>query len=324
MKIKITKVCCIVFIFFTTIKLYSKELFNSMDNTFWISVDFIESLSDKNRNKLEEKYPNFRTIYNDYDGEKNIYWYERDVYEGIYFYLTDSETCKQLKQENFGKNAIDDSTKIIEYGVNASTFARYYFNEYKILNNEIIIKIIWEYIDNGAILNKKDWRYDSEKEDELKIILDGDYLQLYYCGNYVHTFCKLNEQTLQELKRFIKTETCDFTKVTWPRHADGTCDYEDVSSVKTVSSPTTNVSPNKTMTVSENLKLRSGEAITSEVLTVMSAGTKVKILELGKAENIDGINSNWVKVEVLSGVKDRDRRTIQAGTVGWYYGEYLK
>lgn len=227
MKIKITKVCCIVFMFFTTIKLYSKELFNSMDNTFWISVDFIESLSDKNRNKLEEKYPNFRTIYNDYDGEKNIYWYERDAYEGIYFYLTDSETCKQLKQENFGKNAIDDSTKIIDYGVNASTFARYYFNEYKILNNEIIIKIIWEYIDNGAILNKKDWRYDSEKEDELKIILDGDYLQLYYCGNYVHTFWKLNEQTLQELKRFIKTETCDFTKITWPRHADGSCDYDD-------------------------------------------------------------------------------------------------
>ena len=125
-------------------------------------------------------------------------------------------------------------------------------------NNEIIIKIIWEYIDNGAILNKKDWKYDSEKEDELKIILDGDYLQLYYCGNYVHTFCKLNEQTLQELKRFIKTETCDFTKITWPRHADGSCDYEDVSSVKTVSTPTTNVSPNKTMTVSETLKLRSG------------------------------------------------------------------
>ena len=324
MKIKITKVCCIVFMFFTTIKLYSKELFYSMDNTFWISVDFIESLSDKNRNKLEEKYPNFRTIYNDYDGEKNIYWYERDAYEGIYFYLTDSETCKQLKQENIGKNAIDDSTKIIEYGVNASTFARYYFNEYKILNNEIIIKIIWEYIDNGAILNKKDWRYDSEKEDELKIILDGDYLQLYYCGNYVHTFCKLNEQTLQELKRFIKTETCDFTKITWPRHADGTCDYEDVSFIKTVSSSTTNVSPNKTMTVSENLKLRSGEATSTQVLTVMQAGTKVKILELGKSENIDGISSNWVKVEVQSGAKDRDGRTIRAGTVGWCYGGYLK
>ena len=78
------------------------------------------------------------------------------------------------------------------------------------------------------------------------------------------------------------------------------------------------------MSVSENLKLRSGEATTTQVLTVMQAGTKVKILELGKAENIDGINSNWVKVEVQPGAKDRDGRAIRAGTIGWCYGGYLK
>jgi hypothetical protein len=81
---------------------------------------------------------------------------------------------------------------------------------------------------------------------------------------------------------------------------------------------------NTQLFVSENLKLRSGEATTSDVLSVMSAGTKVKILALGKAENIDGINSNWVKVEVQSGAKDRDGRAIRAGTVGWCYGGYLK
>jgi len=85
-----------------------------------------------------------------------------------------------------------------------------------------------------------------------------------------------------------------------------------------------NVSINKTMTVSENLKLRSGEATSTQVLTVMSAGTKVKILELGKAETIDEISSNWVKVEVQKGAKDRDGNPIKAGTVGWCYGGYLK
>ena len=122
----------------------------------------------------------------------------------------------------------------------------------------------------------------------------------------------------------VSNNSCNNISLTWPRHADGTCDYEDVSSVKTVSTPTTNVTPNKTMLVTENLKLRSGEATSTQVLTVMQAGTKVKILELGKAENIDGINSNWVKVEVLSGAKDRDGRAIRAGTVGWCYGGYLK
>ena len=78
------------------------------------------------------------------------------------------------------------------------------------------------------------------------------------------------------------------------------------------------------MTVRENLKLRSGEATSTQVLTVMSAGTKVKILELGKTETIDGISSNWVKVEVQKGAKDREGKPIKQGTVGWCYGGYLE
>ena len=78
------------------------------------------------------------------------------------------------------------------------------------------------------------------------------------------------------------------------------------------------------MSVNENLKLRSGEATSTDVLTVMSVGTKVKILELGKAETIDGIYSNWVKVEVQKGAKDRDGKPIKSGSVGWCYGGYLK
>ena len=140
----------------------------------------------------------------------------------------------------------------------------------------------------------------------------------------LYTYVLVDKAFTEQYENLILKNKYDSSKVTWPRHADGTCDYEEVSSVKTVSSPTTNVSPNKTMTVSENLKLRSGEATTSEVLTVMSAGTKVKILALGKEENIDGINSNWVKVEVQSGAKDRDGRALRAGTVGWCYGGYLK
>ena len=85
-----------------------------------------------------------------------------------------------------------------------------------------------------------------------------------------------------------------------------------------------NVAPNKTMTVKENLKLRSGEATTTSVLAVMSAGTKVKILALGKQATIDGITSNWVQVEVQAGVKDRDGKPIAAGTTGWCFGGYLE
>ena len=87
--------------------------------------------------------------------------------------------------------------------------------------------------------------------------------------------------------------------------------------------PFPNVAPSKIMSVKENLKLRSGEATTTSVLAVMSAGTKVKILALGKQATIDGITSNWVQVEVQAGAKDRDGKPIAAGTVGWVFGGYL-
>lgn len=142
----------------------------------------------------------------------------------------------------------------------------------------------------------------------------------------------MNDETLEQFKNLIYNNKCDLSKVTWPRHADGTCDYDDssksskspVSTSSTTTAPSTNVTVNKTMLVTENLKLRSSEATTTSVLTVMSVGTKVKILQLGKAETIDGIDSNWVKVEVLKGAKDRNGKEIKAGTVGWCYGGYLE
>ena len=180
-----------------------------------------------------------------------------------------------------------------------------------------------------------DYSYPVDETFKLLNSKNTHFFLLEYDGDYVNVFLDSEDNLVDSFvisSDFIRTKLFELAKngktttsnIPWPRHADGTCDYEDVSSVKSVSTPTTNVSPNKTMLVSENLKLRSGEATTTQVLTVMSAGTKVKILALGKAENIDGINSNWVKVEVQSGAKDRDGQTIRAGTVGWCYGGYLK
>lgn len=86
----------------------------------------------------------------------------------------------------------------------------------------------------------------------------------------------------------------------------------------------TNVTVNTIMTVNENLRLRKAEITSSEIITTMQVGTKVKIIALGKHEVIDGISSNWVKVEVLSNAKDRNGNSIKTGTIGWCYGGYLK
>lgn len=176
----------------------------------------------------------------------------------------------------------------------------------------------------------------------LLILFNGDFINVYEDSEdkLIMTYAITDEKTLNEFNNLILTGKCDLSNVTWPRHADGTSPYDNQnkpakfdfeslyanSKTTTVSTPTqqcTNVSVNKTMSVTENLKLRSGEATTTSVLTVMSAGTKVKILELGKEDIIDGIKSNWGKVEVISG-RDRDGNKLKSGMTGWCYGGYLE
>lgn len=157
--------------------------------------------------------------------------------------------------------------------------------------------------------------------------MDGDYLYLKYEDKTL-VFCRSNIELLRQIKDLYLEKINNISKVIYPCHSDGSCDFDESKTTVAIQTAnaiaSTNVSKNKTMFVNENLKLRSGEATSTQVLSVMSAGTKVKILELGKAETIDGISSNWVKVEVQKGAKDRDGNPIKAGTVGWCYGGYLK
>ncbi|WP_027728977.1 SH3 domain-containing protein [Treponema sp. C6A8] len=164
--------------------------------------------------------------------------------------------------------------------------------------------------------------YKKETPFYIYLIIDGDYMKMYIDEvsekNLFQTLIRTSPEACNQIENWIKGKSNDLSKVVMPKHGNVSVQTE------VTKTNATNVAPNKTMTVSENLKLRSGEATSTQVLTVMSAGTKVKILELGKAETIDGISSNWVKVEVQKGAKDREGKPIKAGTVGWCYGGYLE
>ena len=81
--------------------------------------------------------------------------------------------------------------------------------------------------------------------------------------------------------------------------------------------------PVEIFTVSENLRIRTNEETSSEIITTMTKGTKVKILQKGKEQTIDGIKANWVKIEVMEDSKARDGSTIKKGTSGWCFQGYL-
>ena len=291
------------------------NIVKKFDNEKYIYPFLLNVLKSQNKDTIH----NYSDVYKDFsvsdmDGDRIINWESIFTMDEIKVYYSSSQNQKRII---IGKDHV------------------FIIDDLEIKNNKIIFSGS-EYTD----FNKQtdsicpiNWNPVREFNNFIFIfVFEGDYLNIYFnqedSKHLFYSFCKVSDETYKQVENHITTNKCDLSKVTWSRHADGSCDYDGSKKAVTVqtakATPSTNVVPNKTMLVSENLKLRSAEATTSEVITVMSAGTKVKILELGKAENIDGISSNWVKVEVQSGAKDRDGRTIRAGTVGWCYGGYLK
>ena len=74
----------------------------------------------------------------------------------------------------------------------------------------------------------------------------------------------------------------------------------------------------------DNLRLRSKDDLSADPLLTIQKNTRVKILETGKYEVIDGLLCNWAYVEVVPGSKDNKGNPIKDGTKGWCFGGYLK
>ena len=150
----------------------------------------------------------------------------------------------------------------------------------------------------------------------LYILYDGDYINVYEDSKdkLLMTYAITDEKTLKEFNNLIITGECDLSRVTWPRHADGSCDYET----------TVRLQSGKGYRASANLRLRSSGSTAGKPVVTIGKGTQVKVLGIGAEQTIDGITSNWVQVEVQAGAKDRDGKAIAAGTTGWCFGGYLK
>lgn len=314
------KINIFIFIFLLIVNsVFALDFEGKISEKYWLCEYYNILLEKKDRNILLDYVPRFKeSPFNYYEHlDQEFYWYEDPAYlqSGIF----------EILESNMDDDRFLD---IQEYPFTIKKIIKIDEDNYKIIVEKISItkKVVDSVAYYGGILSSG----LGKTIGVLFFKFDKDYLYIYLedkttllCTYYGYT-----KEEYSAIRKAIKTNIFDISKITFPRHADGTCDYDEIKETATLQTAnetsSTNVSKNKTMTVNENLKLRSGEATSTQVLTVMSAGTKVKILELGKAETIDGISSNWVKVEVLKGAKDRDGKPIKAGSVGWCYGGYLK
>ena len=248
-----------------------------------------------------------------YDEATNILFFrdsKQNIHSIVHPGMNEEENRKNYKNP-------DETLEMIRSGKDTKNLGLYK-DKYLTVNGQVyywigttINKINYQIFQNREvdIWNDNDLEIDCTSQDE-----DIESIAIHPSGDIY--ILRMNWQTNTHNLYYVENTWDPQWRKEWYENHE----TENVS--QTV--PSTNVAVNKEMTCSDNLRLRSEEATTSRVITTMQKGTKVKILKLGKAETIDGITSNWVQVEVLSGSKDKDGKALKAGIIGWCYGGYLE
>ena len=277
----------------------------------WYRDYFNEVIYRKDRNIIIEYQPLFTK-------EENISFYD-GAYDDMIYWFTESARYR----DRISWNRFDDG----EYGSYISIGMpgfRYKAKKlapdlYKLELEDVRIsqELYESFLEDGYDLK---FALDAtEPEYSLYFRFDGEYLYIYLeDGKTLYaTYCAYDESEEEALQEAIRTNEFDMTKITFPRHADGTCDYESSGGV-----PGKKI-VNGVYRAKDNLRLRETGSTSGKAITTMQANTCVRILSLGKEETIDGITDNWVEVELQFGANDTEGKLIH-GEVGWCFGGYLK
>ena len=270
-----------------------EKIITRNDGTFYVPLYFIESFSKLNKDILINQEKAFKYL-ND--------WFLRDNehFNGALNLFQTSISFEHLLQYGFWIEKVKFDKEIYQINIKRDIDC---YDNYDIEDlgwtKEITVKLPFYTNDSNIIFLK----------------IDGDYIILSDSQSLKSKFiyCKVNKKIIREFVKFLNDEYYDYSSLSWPRHADGTCDYET----------TVRLQSGKRYRASDNLRLRSSGSTAGKPVVTIGKGTQVKVLAVGAEQTIDNLTSNWVQVEVQAGAKDRDGKPIAARTTGWVFGGYL-
>ena len=169
------------------------------DDIRWLPVYCFDSLQEKNRDVIIKKQPKGFQKYQKEKTEFDDEWYESlSNIVPTYFFNSVFNISNLFNRSSFLIKNIkkSEATYIIEAEV-------------------------YDWFMPDSILN-----YSKGDSVLLTISIDGDYLNFFCNNQQLGQFVKTNSKTKNEIESLIRNNTCDLSKITWPRHADGSCDYD--------------------------------------------------------------------------------------------------
>ena len=276
--------------------LYAQESLDKiLKDNIVMPIEYCRVLKAGSRDEILKINPKIGE-YTEYDfaSERDAAWYERGTYKWV-----ELTVFKEEKTElRFDQTMVLEVIKIKDsnnFLVKQTDYSKNVFD-----------KSIPRIIDLAKLASEEPFFITFQR--------DGDYLRISSKQkDYYQDYFFATEDTYEQICSLIFYDIVDPSLVTWPRHADGSCDYETVVRLQS----------GKGYRASDNLRLRSSGSTAGKLVVTIGKGTQVKVLSIGAQQTIDGITSNWVQVEVQAGAKDRDGKAIAAGTTGWLFGGYL-
>ena len=292
------------------VAVFGMELYERMNERQWLRDYFNEVIYKKDRNILSEYQPVLKNepFFYSFSYEDDRPWFSRPEL------IRDCIDCYKMDEGEYNYTIVvyymtlfNCKVKEIEPDL------------YELEIEDVRISQDWyEYfLENGHDMK---FALDAtEPEYTLYFRFDGDYLYIYLeDGKTLYaTYCAYDYSEVQALLDSIYTNEFDMSKFTFPRHADGTCDYKTIGGVQGEK-----LVGGLYQTYDDFQLMEKGD-INSEVIATIKSGSGVRILSFGKEETIDGVTNKWVQVELFPDAETVEGRWMAYKT-GWCFGSCLE
>ena len=174
---------------------------------YWANITVCEILTSNTRDSY---YKIHKKKIDNYNSKRGIYD-EMEWYEGVPFNGEHIENLFLI---------LDDGRK----------YTYYYFikkNEKKTNGYRVTCELTDSRIEDSDYKNTLLEELKDKQNIIFNLVLDGDYLNFYSEDNQLlYTYVLVDKAFTEQYENLILKNKYDSSKVTWPRHADGSCDYD--------------------------------------------------------------------------------------------------
>ncbi|WP_028973487.1 SH3 domain-containing protein [Spirochaeta cellobiosiphila] len=271
------------------LKLDCNHLPRRIEESFWIMKYNIDILT-LNQEKVEETiitnapyWDTFERFYRNETGSTPKPWY--NYYTPLSFFIDN----KHIEFSSFSYRAGIDLL----------------LDKNNVAKNTYTFSVFSEHVSNLHYLQAEyDKLHNNSTPYNLIFVQDGDYLDMYIdsvrSSNYIFTYVRGTKEMAKEIENFVRREPYDPSKILWPRHANGTSDYDD----QTILDHKTG---NAYLTLHDST-IRTEPDSSSDIVADIKKDDVVTILEKNNSITINDIQSNWLKVKT------------DTNQTGWVFG----